>query len=443
MMKKTLPIKYLVLADLALAAGMTAYWFTAGISQMQLLGIFVSIFLAGCPLPYFLSSFLVIQRAAKSAEQKKIQLRSPEVLDRLQYIDTLALNKNGIITAGKPYISDIVPEGMSQSALLTLAASAERDAVHPIGQAIFKTAVGRNLRLQRLAACSEIPGCGVEAIISGKPVRVGRLNWLKGEKVDISASLLTKNDKLAYRGKIPVFVSNGKYARGIIALEDEIPQDITASIHLLQKFGLHLIMLTGDSPRTATAIKKATGIDEVRADLTPQDKVREIKLLRARGSSIAMVGDPESDRAILAEADLSIKAVPQKNARLSRSRVEVIDEEEEEKDLIDDVELLDAPVKEQEPSSEEPQKTEPPAFQPDIVLHEGLRALAPAIELARTAHSLMRQNRILAYAVWLFLLPPAMGLLAAFGGPFLIPDIALGGLCAASACIFLNSLRMR
>ena len=427
MMKKSFSIKYLLIADLALATGMSAYWFSTGLSPLQVSGIFISIFFAGCPMPYYLASPLVLNRAAKAAGSKDIQLRDPEALDRLQYINTLALSKNGTVTEGKPYISDLVPEGMTQSSLLALAASAERDAVHPIGQTIFKTAVTRNLRLQRLSASNEIPGCGVEAIISGKPVRVGRLNWLKKEKVEISAELLTKNDKLACRGKIPVFVSNGKYARGIIALEDAIPPDIILSIHHLQRSGLNIVMLTGDSHRTAAAIKKATDIDDIRADLTPAEKVREIQLMRAKGGNIAAAGNPESDRELFAEADLSIKLLPSKNKVISRRRVETIDMEEEKEE--------EAPTPAENESAGK--------MQTDIVLLGGLRTLIPAIELAQMTHRIIRQNRKIAYLAWLLLLPPAMGLLTVFGGSFLNPDIAFGGCFAASLLILLNSLRTR
>lgn len=426
-MKKSFSVKFLLFADLLLAGGMSAYWLSAGIPSPEVTGIFLAIFFAGCPLPYYLGSHLPLHRGTKSAEKQDILLKSSEVLDRLQYIDTVALSKNGTITEGKPYISDIVPEGMTQSTLLALAASAERDAVHPIGQTIYRTALGRNLRLQRLSACSEVPGCGVEAIISGKPVRVGRLSWLKTEDVDISASLLTKNDKLAYRGKMPVFVSNGKYARGIIALEDPIQPDIVAAIHRLQKFGLHLVMLTGDSQRTAAAIKKATDIDDVRADLSPLEKVREIQLMRARGSSIAAAGNPKSDREIFAEADLSIQLTPQKIKFVPRNRVEVIAPEEEENPPTQ---------KSQEASGENAEE-----FQPDVLLKGSLRSLVPAIELARKTHGIIKQNRKLAYLAWLLLLPPAMGLLTVFGGPFLDPDIALGGFLSATLLTLLNSLR--
>ena len=429
MMKKSFSIKYLLIADLALAAGMSAYWFSTGLSPLQISGIFIAIFFAGCPMPYYLASPLVLNRAAKAAGSKDIQLRDPEALDRLQYINTLALSKNGTVTEGKPYISDLVPEGMTQSSLLALAASAERNAVHPIGQAIFKTAATRNLRLQRLSASNEIPGCGVEAIISGKPVRVGRLNWLKKEKVDISAELLTKNDKLACRGKIPVFVSNGKYARGIIALEDAIPPDIILSIHHLQRSGLNIVMLTGDSHRTAAAIKKATDIDDIRADLTPADKVREIQLMRAKGGNIAVAGNPESDQELFAEADLSIKLIPSQKKFVSRRRVETIDMVEDEEEA-------------EEAETPAPAENEAVGkLQPDIVIQGGLRSFIRAMELARMTHSVIRQNRKIAYLTWLLLLPPAMGLLTVFDGPFLNPDIAFGGCFAASLLILLNSLR--
>ena len=277
-----------------------------------------------------------------------------------------------------------------------------------------------------MAACNEIPGHGVEAIVNGKPVRVGRLKWLKEEDIDISAELLTKNDQLAYHGKIPVFVSNGKYARGIIALVDDIPQGISTDIHRLQAFGLRIVMLTGDSQRTAAAVRKATGVDEARADLTPLEKVRELQILRAQGASIAMIGNLENDQPVFAEADLSIQLIPQKNKELPRHRVELIEPEE----------ASDETGKEAAALSEA-------SLTPDIVLQGGLGALIPAIELARTARKIIHQNRILSCLAWALLLPLSMGLLKAFGGPFLNPDLAFGGFFFVSLLILLNSLRVR
>lgn len=427
-MKNSLPIKYLLLADVCLAVVMSAYWFSTGLSQIAAAAVFVSIFFAGCPLPYFLSAGIPLLRAARIAEKREIHLKSPKALRELQYTDTLVLNKNGTLTEGKPYISDIVPEGMSQSSLLAMAASAERDATHPIGKALFHAALSRSLRLQPSAMSNEIPGCGVEAMVNGKAIRVGRLKWLQEEKIDISAELLTKNDQLACHGKMPVFVSNGNYARGIIALEDSIPRNITAAIHRLQKFGIRIVLITGDSHRTAAALQKKTGIDDIRADLFLRDKVRELQLMRAQGSSIAMAGNLEHDKEVFAEADLVIQLIPQKDTELplSRHRVELADPEEPEE------EPEEPPVP---PAPED-------ALRPDIVLQGGLRTLLPAIEIAREARGIIRQNYILTCLSCLLLLPPAMGFLTVFGGPFLDPDIAFGGFFLTSVVILLNSLRM-
>ena len=402
-----------------------------GISQIAAIAVFISIFFAGCPLPYFLSTVIPILRAAKIAKKREIHLKSPKALRELQYIDTLVLNKNGTLTEGKPYISDIVPEGMSQSSLLAMAAAAEQDATHPIGKALCYAANSRNLRVQRASISNEIHGCGAEAIVNGKAIRVGRLKWLQDEKIEISAELLTKNDQLAYHGKMPVFVSNGNYARGIIALEDSIPKNITAAIHQLQKFGIRVILITGDSQRTAAAIQKKTGIDEIRTDLFLRDKIRELQLMRAQGASIAMAGNLEHDKDVFAEADLVIQLIPQKDTDLplSRHRIELAGEEELEEE--------DSPQKEEQI----PRPAED-SLQPDIVLQGGLRAMLPAIEIAKEALGIIRQNRILTYITWLLFLPPAMGLLTVFGGPFLDPNIAFGGFVTASILILLNSFRM-
>lgn len=404
-MKKQANIRYFTVLAVLLAAGMSGYWYSTGLPLPETINIFAAILLAGLPIPLWLSRPVALARGAKRAAKEDIDLASPAVIAETAKIDTLAVAKGGIVTEGRPYVAALVPEGISQGALLALAASAVRDSSQPLYQAIYQTAIERRLHLQRLSAANEFPGYGVEALINRSPLRVGRGEWLQEEGIEISANLLTKADQLSQRGQTTVFVANDKYCRGIIAMADEIPQDNITAFHKFHRQRLKLVMLTSDSRRTANAVRKQAAIDEAHANLSPQDKVREIQLLRAHGATLAMAGNPATDMPAMAAADLSIHVGA----------------------------LPETPV-----SADAPQA--PPAF--SIVLKSGkLWDFSSLLTISRSTMSIVKANRILAAIAWLLLLPPALGLLHVFGGPFLPPFCAATGQLLAAILILLNSLR--
>jgi len=336
-------------------------------------------------------------------KRKGAHFRTLKAIRKLMRIDTLAVNKNGIITMGKPHITDVITEGMTKKTLLTMAASAERDSTHPIGKALIKAAEEQHLLLSRLAAFHEIAGCGVEAIVNNAPVRVGTLAWLKKERIKVSASLVTKSDQLATRGKIPVFVSNGKYARGIIALQDDIIPDSIAAVHRLQGHGLKVVMLTTESSRTANAVQKVTLLDGAVGSLSAMDKIREIQLLRAKSAGVAMLGDTQKEPALFVAADMSIHLlpfVPQALPHLSKRRVETADMEAKAKEALAEV---GSPV-------------DPDTINADLVLTKGLGAMVTALEFALRARKIEQQNFRLTLIACMLLFIPTAGLLTLIGG---------------------------
>lgn len=417
-----LSLKHLMAADFALAFAMTLYWFSAGVEAEAALMIFLSIMIAGSPFSLMLARFLPFWRATSVIEGDDVSISSSKIAKELSFLDTLVFSKNGTLTENAPYISDIVPEVMTQGALLSLAASVEKDAKHKIGKAIFYAANARGLRLQRTSATNEIEGCGMEGIVAGNSVRVGRLSWLKKEKIEISAELLTKNDQLAFHGKIPVFVSSGKRALGIIAFEDHIPPGFMTAIRRLKKLNIRTIALTGDSQRTVNAVKKELHLDEAKGNLTREGKLREIKLLKVAGKTVGMIGDLSRDQMLLEAADIGIELIPKKFEPLRKNIVEVAGIEDEEEEVQEDNPLL-------------------PPFLPELILKGGLAALVPAVEIARRAKEIARQNTIMAYLTWLLLLPCAMGFFVGFGGAFLSVELALMGVAVSLLLIFFNSLR--
>ena len=399
----SLPYKIWFAAVAILAVSVAAYWLYAGQAADFALLCGAGVLIVCSPAPLYFSSLIMLALLKHTTVRRGAHFNSLKAVRKLMTVDTLAVNKNGIITMGKPHIADIVTEGMTKKTLLKLAASAEKDATHPIGKAIVRAADEQNLVLSRLAAFHEIAGSGVEAIVNNAPVRVGSLAWLKKERVKVSATLATKNDQLATRGKIPVFVSSGKYARGIIALQDDIISDSVAAVHRLQGLGLSVIMLTTESSRTANAVQKVTLLDGAIGSLSAMDKIRELQLLRTKSAGVAMLGDTFNEPALFVAADLSIHLlpfIPPGTTYLSKRRVETADMEAKAKAALAE---LGPPV-------------DPNTVNADLVLTKGLNALVAAVSFALNARKIEQQNFRPLLIATMVLFVPASGFLSPIGG---------------------------
>ena len=236
------------IASVILAAGAAGYWYTGGDVSIETASeIFLGVFLAASPLPFLVSRRFIALRIKRRLQGCGITCSRTSALTELLHVDTIAFNRNGTLTEGSVFISALVPEGMTQGSLLALAASAEREATHPYAHALYDTAVQRGLYLQRHSAAHETESFGVEALIARTPVRVGKKEWLQEENIEISAALLTRADQLATSGQTPLFVSSSKYARGIIAVRDDVRAEVRRALQALKERGLRLILLTGET----------------------------------------------------------------------------------------------------------------------------------------------------------------------------------------------------
>ena len=306
-MKKFLSSTVHFVLSVIAAAAAAGYWYMTGNVTVETASeIFLGVFLAASPIPWLVSRWLIALRIKRHLRADGISCSRMSALTELMHVDTIAFNRNGTLTEGDIFISALVPEGMTQSSLLALAASAERDAVHPYAQALYRTALERGLHLTRHSAAREEESFGVEALIVRTPVRVGKKEWLQEENIEISAALLTRADQLATSGQSPLFVSSSKYARGIIAVRDDLRMEAKRALSDLRQRGFSLVLLTGETKRLANATGKELRIPDVRSDLTEMDKAREIRLLQSRGAIVAMAGDPIADQAALRTADISI-----------------------------------------------------------------------------------------------------------------------------------------
>ena len=407
-MKKIPTSIYLLIVSAILSVSIGYYWHTAGLDDATVLDAVAAVFITGLPLPYMLGKILPYTRGAQQAKKKDILLSHNSQLAEVGNIDTLILNRHGIVTEGQPYVANLYPTGVSPNTLLSLAASAEKQASHPLGRAIYETASQRGLQLLEASTFNEIPGCGVEAIVGRNSLRVGSLAWLKREGIDISAELITKNDQMAQKGHCTVFVANGKYCRGIIAIDDALSEDTLKAIRKLKRQHIHTVMLTRENKRTAEAIAKKAGIDAAQGQLTTEGKLREIQLLKARGTGVAIVERGQADPEIAKAIDVLIELAPQRE-------------------------------------SITPEDTNLPA-QPQndhaIFLQSGLLwDFADLQEIGQQTLSHIKLNKIISLIAFILILPPAAGAFYSFGIPFLPAWGSLAGQGLALLLVAINSLR--
>ena len=229
-----------------------------------------------------------------------------EPLLTLSHVDSVAITMSNVITDGNFYVTDLVPEGLSQNALLSYAASAVSESNHYLARKIYETAENRNLIIQTLAAFREIPGCGVEALMNNTPIKFGRPQWITSEKVEVSAEILTKVDQLAAKGKTPLLLLMGRMVRGIVALKDEIDLDAKDFLDQLKRKDFETTLLSSESKKTVHAVSKNIAVDNARYALTAEGKAREVQLMRAHGKYVAMIGKDVLDIPALLNADVSL-----------------------------------------------------------------------------------------------------------------------------------------
>ena len=437
------------IASVVLAAGIAGYWYIAGDISIEVASeIFLGIFLAASPLPFIVSRWLIALRIKRRLRDSGVTCSRMSALTELLHVDTIAFNRNGTLTEGSVFISALVPEGMTQGSLLALAASAEREATHPYAHALYDTAVQRGLHLQRHSAARETESFGVEALIARTPVRVGKKEWLQEENIEISAALLTRADQLATSGQTPLFVSSSKYARGIIAVRDDVRAEARRALIALKERGLSLILLTGETKRLANATGKELRISEVRADLTSTDKAREIRLLQSRGAVVAMVGDPMADQAALRAADISI------GCPSSLEKQPTPEEEDAPRDpLHEELMRTDNPQEEREPlmSPEDAAYFEAQtlrnqghstSYTSDITLDaSGLPSLVTLWDTCNAARARAKQNLWLSILFLLAFVPAAAGAFTFMDATVLPYPFVGGGLTLLLLLLIVNAVR--
>lgn len=387
---------YFVPIVLAIAIVAFAGWMIAGQDFSFALSIFVSVLVIACPCALGLATPTAIMVGTGAGAQHGILIKSGTALETAHKLDAVVLDKTGTITKGKPEVSQIVSK--DEQRLLFLAASAEKGSEHPLGEAIVARALQNEITLAQSDDFVAISGKGISVTIDSAKVLLGNQSLMSDNKIQVS-NYLQDYERLSSQGNTVVYVAENSNLLGIIAVADGVKENSEKAIKQLKNIGTQVVMLTGDSQKTAKAIADKVGIDNVISDVLPADKAGAIEKLQNQGKTVAMVGDGINDAPALAIADVGIAMSDGTDVAIDSA---------------------------------------------DIVLMGGDLTLVPkAIELSQNTLKTIKQNLFWAFCYNTVGIPIAAGVLYIFGGTLLNPMIAAAAMSLSSVSVVTNSLRLR
>lgn len=292
-------------AVITVAVVTTAVWLLLGQSVGFALARGISVLVISCPCALGLATPVAIMVGNGMGAKNGILFKNAVSLEETGKTQIVALDKTGTITAGEPRVTDLLPaEGVSEAELLALALALEQKSEHPLARAVLEYAKAQGLQPAEVSDFRALPGNGLAAVLDGAALCGGNLRFIE-EKAEIPAPVRAKAEALSAGGKTPLFFSRDGKLAGIIAVADVIKEDSPAAVRALQKMGIRVVMLTGDNERTAQAIGRQAGVDEVIAGVLPDGKESVIRRLKEQGK-VAMVGDGINDAPALTRADIGI-----------------------------------------------------------------------------------------------------------------------------------------
>ncbi|MFG2020791.1 heavy metal translocating P-type ATPase [Actinomadura geliboluensis] len=378
---------------IALAIGTLGFWIGTGEPLAGAFTAAVAVLIIACPCALGLATPTALMVGTGRGAQLGILIKGPEVLESTRAIDTVVLDKTGTVTTGKMALVDVITaEGVSEDEVLRLAGALENASEHPIAQAIARGAADRVGELGTVEDFANVEGLGVQGMVDGHGVLAGRPRLLAEWSQHLTPELERAMAEAQALGRTAVAVGWDGAARAVVTVADQVKPTSREAIEQLTALGLRPVLLTGDNETVARTVADAVGIEEVIAEVLPQDKVDVVKRLQSEGRTVAMVGDGVNDAAALAQADLGLAMGTGTDVAIEAS---------------------------------------------DLTLVRGdLRAAADAIRLSRRTLGTIKGNLFWAFAYNVAALP-----LAATG--LLTPMIAGGAMAFSSVFVVSNSLRLR
>ena len=298
---------YFVPAVLALSAGSFLFWLFLGPSPSLTYAflVVVAVLIIACPCALGLATPTAIMVGTGKGAEHGVLIRSAEALEVAHKADVVVLDKTGTLTSGQPSVTDLIVVSGEEESLLNLAASAELGSEHPLGQAIIKAARERGITPEQADDFEALPGQGLRASVNGSTVLLGNRSLMEAQGLRLDGLGATA-EELSTQGKTPMFIASEGVLLGTIGLADTLKPEAVEVVSQLRDLGLEVIVLSGDSHRTAEAVAGQVGADRVIAEVLPQDKADVITGLQRQGKVVAMVGDGINDAPSLAQADIGI-----------------------------------------------------------------------------------------------------------------------------------------
>ncbi len=373
-----------------------------GAGAMQALAAAVAVLVIACPCAMGLAVPTAVMAATGRGAALGLLIKGGEALQRLEKIDTVALDKTGTITNGRPQVTEVViaPDNdgrFSEDEMLRLAGALERASEHPLGEAVVRRAEAAGISIPRAQSFESIPGRGVSGTVEEHAILIGNADFLRECSVR-TVPLQQEADQASAQGGTPLWIAIDGELAGMVVVADTVRPASIEAIRRLHEEGIRVVMLTGDNERTARAIARQVGVDEVRSELLPQGKVEAICRLQAEGRVVAMAGDGVNDAPALAQADVGIAMGAGADVALEAGDV--------------------------------------------TLMRSDLNGVASAIALARGAMRVMRQNLFWAFAYNAISIPVAAGALYPVCGLLLSPVLASAAMAFSSLSVVMNSLRL-
>ena len=280
-------------------------WLLAGQTLGFALARGISVLVISCPCALGLATPVAIMVGNGMGAKNGIMFKTAVSLEETGKTQIVALDKTGTITSGEPKVTDILPaEGLTEEALLSMACSLEKKSEHPLARAILTLAEERKISGKEVSGFQALPGNGLLAELEGQKLLGGNYKFISS-RISVPEEMKSRSQELAEEGKTPLFFAEGDRLAGIIAVADVIKEDSPQAVKELQNMGIHVVMLTGDNERTARAIGRQAGVDQVIAGVLPDGKESVIRSLKEKGK-VAMVGDGINDAPALTRADIGI-----------------------------------------------------------------------------------------------------------------------------------------
>jgi Cu+-exporting ATPase len=359
----------------------------------------VAVLIIACPCALGLATPMAIMVGTGRGARAGVLIRNAEALEVMEKVDTIAVDKTGTLTEGKPKVVSVIALGqLDENSLLRLAASVERSSEHPLAQAVVAAANEKDLPPSSVEAFKSHTGRGVMARAEGRSVAIGNQAWLK-ELGITTEELAARADKLRREGQTVIFVAVDGQAAGIMGIADPIKASTPEALRALRGQGIHLVMLTGDNKTTAQAVARKLGIDEFYSEVLPEHKLKVIRKLQERGRKVAMAGDGINDAPALAQADVGIAMGTGTDVAMESGSI--------------------------------------------VLIKGDLEGIVRARRLSQATMRNIRQNLFFAFIYNARGVPIAAGVLYPFLGVLLSPMIAAAAMSFSSVSVIANSLRLR